>query len=48
MDWYGSSIAGVPFLLRNILTLQRAGIEDIALCIEADPEEADDLIRSVR
>lgn len=28
-DWYWTRIAGVPFLLRNILTLQRAGLKKI-------------------
>lgn len=34
-EWYGSTIAGVPFLLRNILTLQRSGLQDIIIYLDA-------------
>lgn len=37
-DWYGTPIAGTPFLLRNILTLQRSGIHDLIISL-AIPEE---------
>lgn len=33
-EWYSSSIAGVPFLLRNILTLQRSGLHEIIIYME--------------
>ncbi len=33
-EWYGSAIAGVPFLLRNILTLQRCGLHDIIIYMD--------------
>ncbi len=36
VEWYSSKIAGVPFLLRNLLTLQRAGIKTLAVFME-DP-----------
>ncbi|HIJ49805.1 MAG TPA: CDP-alcohol phosphatidyltransferase family protein [Nitrospinae bacterium] len=34
IEWYSSKIAGVPFILRNLLTLQRAGIKTLAVFIE--------------
>jgi 1L-myo-inositol 1-phosphate cytidylyltransferase / CDP-L-myo-inositol myo-inositolphosphotransferase len=36
VKWYSSKIAGVPFILRNLLTLQRAGIKTLAIFME-DP-----------
>jgi 1L-myo-inositol 1-phosphate cytidylyltransferase / CDP-L-myo-inositol myo-inositolphosphotransferase len=36
IEWYSSKIAGVPFILRNLLTLQRAGIKTLAVFME-DP-----------
>ncbi len=38
-EWYASSIAGVPFLLRNILTLQRSGLHDITILLDAGETE---------
>jgi 1L-myo-inositol 1-phosphate cytidylyltransferase / CDP-L-myo-inositol myo-inositolphosphotransferase len=35
-EWYSTKIAGVPFILRNLLTLQRAGIKTLAVFME-DP-----------
>ena len=35
-EWYSSKIAGVPFILRNLLTMQRAGIKTLAVFME-DP-----------
>ena len=32
--WYSSKIAGVPFILRNLLTLQRVGIKTLAVFYE--------------
>lgn len=42
-DWYFENLAEVPFLLRNMLTLQRAGIRKLTLWMEnsnviADPD----------
>ena len=36
VEWYSSKIAGVPLILRNLLTLQRAGIKTMAVFME-DP-----------
>ena len=36
IEWYSSKIAGVPFILRNLLTLQRAGIKTLVIFME-DP-----------
>jgi len=36
VEWYSSKIAGVPFILRNLLTLQRAGIKTLAVFMD-DP-----------
>ena len=36
VEWYSSKIAGVPFILRNLLTMQRAGIKILAIFME-DP-----------
>lgn len=38
-EWYASSIAGVPFLLRNILTLQRSGLHNLSIFIDAEETE---------
>ncbi len=38
-EWYASPIAGVPFLLRNILTLQRSGLHDITIFMDAGETE---------
>ena len=32
VDWYLKKICGIPFLMRNVLTLQRAGINSIIIC----------------
>ena len=42
-NWYLSKIAGVPFILRNLLTLQRVGIKTLAVFYE---ESNGDLINS--
>ena len=34
VEWYSSKIAGVPFILRNLLTMQRAGIKILAIFME--------------
>ena len=36
VEWYSSKIAGLPFILRNLLTMQRAGIKTLAVFME-DP-----------
>lgn len=43
VDWYWRKIAGVPFLLRNILNIQRGGVERIALMAGNNPQAADEL-----
>ena len=35
-EWYSSKIAGVPFILRNLLTLKRSGLKTLAVFVE-DP-----------
>jgi 1L-myo-inositol 1-phosphate cytidylyltransferase / CDP-L-myo-inositol myo-inositolphosphotransferase len=45
-DWYTSPIAGVPFLLRNILSLQRSGIHD--LIVYVDTEEIEKLASVIK
>ena len=35
-EWYSSKIAGVPFILRNLLTFQRSGLNTLAVFME-DP-----------
>ena len=42
-NWYSSKIAGVPFILRNLLTLQRVGIKTVAVFYE---DSNDDLQKS--
>jgi len=43
VNWYGRKIAGVPFLLRNILNIQRGGVERLVL-ITGKNHEADDAL----
>ena len=31
IDWYLKEICGIPFLLRNVLTLQRAGVNSLII-----------------
>ena len=35
-EWYSSKIAGVPFILRNLLTFKRLGLKTLAVFME-DP-----------
>ena len=35
-EWYSSKIAGVPFILRNLLTFKRSGLKNLAVFME-DP-----------
>ena len=43
VDWYWRGIAGVPFLLRNILNIQRGGVEHLVLMTGNDYKAADEL-----
>jgi phosphatidylglycerophosphate synthase len=43
VDWYWRPIAGVPFLLRNILNIQRGGVERLALMTGKNTGAADEL-----
>ena len=45
-EWYASPIAGVPFLLRNVLSLQRSGIHDLIVYI--DNEEIEQLASVIK
>ncbi len=47
-DWYTSPIAGVPFLLRNILSLQRSGIHDLIVYIDFSHEEVEKLASVIK
>jgi phosphatidylglycerophosphate synthase len=40
-NWYLREIAGVPFLLRNILTLQRAGVNKLIIFLDIGSTEND-------
>lgn len=33
-NWYSTQVAGIPFILRNLLTMQRAGIKTLAVFME--------------
>ena len=39
VDWYLKKICGIPFLMRNVLTLQRAGINYITICSSENDTE---------
>ena len=41
LDWYWQNLAEVPFLLRNALTLQRAGIKNLLIWIQSPTEKMD-------
>jgi phosphatidylglycerophosphate synthase len=43
VDWYWRRVAGVPFLLRNVLNLQRGGISQLILFAGQDPTSASEL-----
>lgn len=43
VDWYWRRVAGVPFLLRNVLNLQRGGVSRLILFISNDPQAAAEL-----
>jgi len=35
-DWYLKKICGIPFLIRNIFNIQRAGINSLVIYIRAE------------
>ncbi len=47
VDWYAKKIAGVPFLLRNILSLQRGGVNHLVLYLDNAVQAGLDLSRRV-
>ena len=47
-EWYTSRIAGVPFLLRNVLSLQRSGIHDLIVYIDFSHEEIEQLASVIK
>lgn len=48
VDWYGKEIAGVPFLLRNILSIQQAGAKRLILFADENLVGLDELYRKVK
>jgi phosphatidylglycerophosphate synthase len=46
--WYASPIAGVPFLLRNVLSLQRSGLHDLVIYIDFSHEETEKLASVIK
>ena len=36
IDWYWKKICGIPFLMRNIINIQRAGIDSLIICDNTD------------
>jgi|SaaInlStandDraft_7_1057024.scaffolds.fasta_scaffold17170_2 1L-myo-inositol 1-phosphate cytidylyltransferase / CDP-L-myo-inositol myo-inositolphosphotransferase len=46
--WYLKKIAGVPFLLRNILTLQKLGVEKLFVWAEEPVQEREMLLNSIK
>ena len=47
-EWYTSRIAGVPFLLRNIMSLQRSGLHDLIVYIDKSQEEIEKLAFTIK
>lgn len=47
VDWYWKRLAGVPFLLRNILNIQRGGVQNLVLFLGDDPKAAAELHRRI-
>ena len=45
VDWHWRTIAGIPFLLRNTLNIQRGGVERLVLMTGKNPNAADELAR---
>ncbi|MFL2914838.1 MAG: CDP-alcohol phosphatidyltransferase family protein [Nitrospinia bacterium] len=48
IDWYTFPIAGLPFLLRNIISLQRSGLHELIIYIETSQEEIDTLALAIK
>ena len=46
-DWYWHNLAEVPFLLRNALTLQRAGIKKLVIWMQSPTENFDATLRKL-
>jgi 1L-myo-inositol 1-phosphate cytidylyltransferase / CDP-L-myo-inositol myo-inositolphosphotransferase len=46
--WYLKEIAGVPFLLRNVLTLQKLGVEKLVIWTEEPTHEWEILFDSIK
>lgn len=47
-EWYTSRIAGVPFLLRNIMSLQRSGLHELIVYIDKSQEEIEKLVSTIK
>jgi len=47
LDWYWRKIAGVPFLLRNVINLQRGGVKNLVLFTGEHPKIAGELWQRV-
>jgi 1L-myo-inositol 1-phosphate cytidylyltransferase / CDP-L-myo-inositol myo-inositolphosphotransferase len=47
-EWYTSLIAGVPFLLRNILSLQCSGLHEIVIYLDRSQEEIEKLASTIK
>lgn len=47
-EWYTSPIAGVPYLLRNIMSLQRSGLHDLIVYIDTSEEEIEKLAFAIK
>jgi 1L-myo-inositol 1-phosphate cytidylyltransferase / CDP-L-myo-inositol myo-inositolphosphotransferase len=48
IEWYTSPIAGLPFLLRNIISLQRSGLHDLIVYIESSQEKTERLALTIK
>jgi 1L-myo-inositol 1-phosphate cytidylyltransferase / CDP-L-myo-inositol myo-inositolphosphotransferase len=48
LGWYLKEIAGVPFLLRNVLTLQKLGVEKLVVWAEEPIQEREMLLDSIK
>jgi phosphatidylglycerophosphate synthase len=47
-EWYTALIAGVPFLLRNIMSLQRSGLHELTIYIDKSQEEIEKLASTIK
>jgi len=48
IDWYWKTIAGEPFLLRNILNIQRSGVERLLIFARENKAEVEELCQKAR